>query len=147
MTPRNTPTRRHDAPFSANEAYPSPGCCAWVRGSEARDLILRIWSWFPDSPLRDEVRVVLTEFCDALMGFGVCRMEFLAAAPAKDVRFVCGADIPQRYEMMLAAVRAGNAESFLGHCESLAVDGVATATVGGVGPGVESGPMLEGGRA
>lgn len=135
---------RPDMPFSVNEGNPLPGNCAWLLAPEMPAVVHRLRSW--SSAIRDGGRasVRVMEFIERLPSFVGARAEFLAAAPANNIRFVMGYEIPERYAALMAARRATGRDEFEAHFRASVVGCVATPTVGAAAAGVESAAAIAG---
>lgn len=97
---------RPDMPWSANEGRPLDGYCAWVRDEALPILVARLRSFAASKRDGGRLSARVEAFIQALPDFFGARMEFLAAAPTKNVRFVMGHEIPDRYAVLMLAIRA-----------------------------------------
>lgn len=105
--------RRPDMPWSANEATPLPGCCAWIPVADMRGFLDRLSS--RSAEWDGERAALVTEFMQALPSFVSARMKFVSASPATDVHLVMGCEIPDMYLDLVAACRTDAQDDLLLH--------------------------------
>ncbi|OAN53870.1 hypothetical protein A6A04_13335 [Paramagnetospirillum marisnigri] len=126
-------------PFSVNEGFRSSDCCAWIRINSFKELFAALDILLSAEGAGDRA-VIVSEFIDAFPDSIGIRSEFVAAAPANQVHLVMGAEIPERYSVLVPALRALGLEVISAHGINPVVVGVATPTVEQEGQGVEPSP-------